>query len=143
MEKRVGVKIGILAFVMFILCFASWLINLILVIPFTGYWTTIPLILLMSAILIILSMILHRIILEYRKSALIDRWYKHSGYSAVIIGFFLCFSIGGDFIFRGVYQLEDAITTVLCFLSGILMIISGIITIHEVKERTEQVDHEK
>jgi glucose uptake protein GlcU len=97
----------------------------------------------MSAILIILSMILHRIILEYRKSALIDRWYKHSGYSAVIIGFFLCFSIGGDFIFRGVYQLEDAITTVLCFLSGILMIISGIITIHEVKERTEQVDHEK
>lgn len=142
MKKRIGVKIGTLGFMMFILCFASFLIHLILVIPFTNYWITTLLILLVSATLIIFSMVLYRIILEYRKPALIDHWYKHSGYSAVVIGFMICFAILGDFIFRGVYQLEDAITTVLCFLSGILFIISGIITIHEVKETTEQVDHE-
>jgi hypothetical protein len=142
MEKRIGVKIGILAFVMFTIYFTVWLIHLILVIPFTKYWIAIPLILFVSAILIILSMILHRIIRVHRKSALIDHWYKQSGYSAVIIGLMICFAIPGDLIFRGEYQLGDAITTVLGFLSGILLIISGIITSHEVKEKTEQVDHE-
>lgn len=143
MEQRIGLKIGILAFMMFILTFSIWLIHLILVSPFTDYWIAIPFILCVFLALIILSMILHRIIREHRKSALIDHWYKQSGLSAVIIGLMICFAIPGGFIFPSVVQVGDAIIAILGFLSGILLIISGIITNHEIRERTEKIDLEK
>ena len=75
----------------------------------------------------------------FGKPGAMEELYKNPGHG-VIIGVILCFSIATEFIIQGEYQLGDAISTALVFLSGILFIMSGIVMIREVKEGTEQAD---
>lgn len=114
------------------------MIKLMLVLPFAIDW---PYNLLLLPILVLVGAMVLLIIHALRKPGAIEAQYKYPA-SGVIIGFVFCFPIAIEFIVQREYQYGDAISAALFFLCGILFIISGIVMIHEVKEKTEQVDYE-
>ena len=141
MEGGVGLKIGILAFILSILVIMIKVVSVISVLPFTGD-RLLVLFSLLSVVFVVLVLVMTLYFMRaLRKPENIEKLYQYPG-DGLCIGFSSCFVIAFEFIIDGEFLLGDSISTMLLFLCSILFIISGIMMIREVKEETEQVNPE-
>jgi predicted membrane protein len=139
-EGRVGLKLGILAFVLAILVIMVKLVSLISVFHFTGDRLLILFSLLSVLFVVLVSMITLHFMHALRKPETIEKLYE-SPAEGLCIGSSVCFVIAFEFIIDGEFLLGDPVSTMLLFVCGILFIISGIMMVREVKEKTEQVNY--
>lgn len=145
MEGRNGVKIGYLAIIIAIPTVIIKLVSLFFSI--VGNWTAIgfgsqiviSLILLFGPVFI--GILTYYTIQALRKPELIEEQYKFPGWG-IVVGLSLCVPVVLEIVFQGQFMYGDVITSSMFFLIGVLLIISGIIMLQEVKGGTEEIQAE-